>query len=289
MTALDGLLYMDSTSDNAGNVAITLTFASGTNPDIAQVQVQNRLQQAVPLLPQIVQQQGISVSKSQQQLSAGDRLRLRRRQHERRRHRRLSGDQRHRPGEPRRRGRRRAAVRRQVCHAHLARSRQAQCLRPDARRTSSAPFRRQNAQISVGQLGDCAVACRASSSTPPSPRSAACRRPNSSATSSCAATPMARRCGCATWRASSWGRPTTASTAQYNGKPASGMGVKLATGANALRTVRRRQGAARAACSRSFPRGLKAVHRLRHHPVRAQVDRGGGQDAARGDRCWCSW
>jgi multidrug efflux pump len=64
MTALDGLLYMDSTSHAAGDVAITLTFASGTNPDIAAVQVQNRLQQAVPLLPQIVQLQGISVSKS---------------------------------------------------------------------------------------------------------------------------------------------------------------------------------------------------------------------------------
>jgi multidrug efflux pump len=64
MTALDGLIYMDSTSDNAGNVSINLTFASGTNPDTAQVQVQNKLQQATPLLPQIVQLQGISVSKS---------------------------------------------------------------------------------------------------------------------------------------------------------------------------------------------------------------------------------
>jgi multidrug efflux pump len=64
MTALDGLIYMDSVSDNAGGVSINLTFASGTNPDTAQVQVQNKLQQAVPLLPQIVQQQGISVSKS---------------------------------------------------------------------------------------------------------------------------------------------------------------------------------------------------------------------------------
>jgi multidrug efflux pump len=64
MTELDGLLYMDSTSDSNGGVSITLTFASGTNPDIAQVQVQNRLQQAVPLLPQIVQLQGISVAKS---------------------------------------------------------------------------------------------------------------------------------------------------------------------------------------------------------------------------------
>jgi multidrug efflux pump len=63
MTALDGLLYIDSTSDNNGNVAIVLTFASGTNIDTAQVQVQNKLQQATPLLPQIVQQQGITVNK----------------------------------------------------------------------------------------------------------------------------------------------------------------------------------------------------------------------------------
>ena len=64
MTGLDGLIYMVSSSDNNGNVSIQLTFTSGTNPDIAQVQAQNKLQQAVPLLPQIVQQQGISVSKS---------------------------------------------------------------------------------------------------------------------------------------------------------------------------------------------------------------------------------
>jgi multidrug efflux pump len=64
MTALDGLIYIDSTSDNAGNVSINLTFASGTNADTAQVQVQNKLQQSTPLLPQIVQLQGISVSKS---------------------------------------------------------------------------------------------------------------------------------------------------------------------------------------------------------------------------------
>jgi multidrug efflux pump len=64
MTSLDGLLYMSSSSDSTGNVNIGLTFASGTNADIAQVQVQNKLQQAVPLLPQVVQQAGIRVSKS---------------------------------------------------------------------------------------------------------------------------------------------------------------------------------------------------------------------------------
>ena len=64
MTGLDGLLYMSSTSDAAGNVSLTLTFASGTDPDIAQVQVQNKLQPALALLPAIVQQQGLSVTKS---------------------------------------------------------------------------------------------------------------------------------------------------------------------------------------------------------------------------------
>ncbi len=63
-TALDGLIYITSTSDNNGNLSIVLTFRSGTNPDIAQVQVQNRLDQTKPLLPQIVQLQGISVSKA---------------------------------------------------------------------------------------------------------------------------------------------------------------------------------------------------------------------------------
>jgi len=64
MTGLDGLIYMSSVSDQKGNVTTTLTFASGTNPDTAQIQVQNKLQQAVPLLPQVVQQQGIGVTKS---------------------------------------------------------------------------------------------------------------------------------------------------------------------------------------------------------------------------------
>jgi multidrug efflux pump len=64
LNGIDNLIYMASTSDSAGAVSITLTFKAGTNPDIAQVQVQNKLQTAVPLLPQIVQQQGITVVKS---------------------------------------------------------------------------------------------------------------------------------------------------------------------------------------------------------------------------------
>ncbi|MDV3469780.1 multidrug efflux RND transporter permease subunit SmeE [Stenotrophomonas sp. C3(2023)] len=64
MKGLDGLIYFSSNSSANGMATITLTFAAGTNPDIAQVQVQNKLQLAMPLLPQEVQRQGINVAKS---------------------------------------------------------------------------------------------------------------------------------------------------------------------------------------------------------------------------------
>jgi multidrug efflux pump len=64
LNGIDHLIYMSSSSDSSGAVAINLTFKAGTDPNIAQVQVQNKLQLATPLLPQIVQKQGISVLKS---------------------------------------------------------------------------------------------------------------------------------------------------------------------------------------------------------------------------------
>jgi multidrug efflux pump len=64
MSGLDGLMYMSSTSDSSGTLQLTLSFENGTDADIAQVQVQNKLQLATPLLPQEVQQQGITVRKS---------------------------------------------------------------------------------------------------------------------------------------------------------------------------------------------------------------------------------
>ena len=51
LTGLDGLLYFQSSSSSRGQVAITATFDKGINPDIAQVQVQNKVQQAIPRLP----------------------------------------------------------------------------------------------------------------------------------------------------------------------------------------------------------------------------------------------
>jgi multidrug efflux pump len=64
MSGLDHLLYLSSNADDSGQATTTLTFAAGTNPDIAQVQVQNKLQLAIPLLPAQVQQGGIRVTKS---------------------------------------------------------------------------------------------------------------------------------------------------------------------------------------------------------------------------------
>jgi len=64
LTGIDGLLYFTTSSSSRGQVTISATFSKGTNPDIAQVQVQNKVQQAISRLPQQVQQQGLTVTKS---------------------------------------------------------------------------------------------------------------------------------------------------------------------------------------------------------------------------------
>ncbi|MEO6093528.1 MAG: efflux RND transporter permease subunit [Novosphingobium sp.] len=64
LTGIDGLLYFSSQSSNRGRADIAATFAKGTDPDIAQVQVQNKVQSALSRLPQAVQTQGVTVVKS---------------------------------------------------------------------------------------------------------------------------------------------------------------------------------------------------------------------------------
>ena len=64
LNGIDNLLYMNSTSDANGIAVITLYFKTGTDPDVAQVQVQNKVQLATPSLPQTVQQQGVIVAKA---------------------------------------------------------------------------------------------------------------------------------------------------------------------------------------------------------------------------------
>ena len=64
MTGLDKMLYMNSVADASGGAEVTLTFAPETNPDLAWSKVQNKLQLAMPALPDTVQKQGVTVSKS---------------------------------------------------------------------------------------------------------------------------------------------------------------------------------------------------------------------------------
>ena len=64
MTGIDNLMYMSSQSSNTGQASITLTFDAGTNPDEARQQVQNQLQSALRKLPQAVQSQGVTVNKT---------------------------------------------------------------------------------------------------------------------------------------------------------------------------------------------------------------------------------
>ena len=64
LTGIDGLIYFSATSSSSGSATITATFRKGVDPDIAQVQVQNKVQQALSRLPQQVQQQGLTVTKS---------------------------------------------------------------------------------------------------------------------------------------------------------------------------------------------------------------------------------
>src|SRR5512136_3056859 len=64
MTGLDKMLYMTATSDTAGISRLMLTFAPGTDPDLAWAKVQNKLQLAMSSLPDVVQRRGVMVSKS---------------------------------------------------------------------------------------------------------------------------------------------------------------------------------------------------------------------------------
>ncbi|MCC6861268.1 MAG: efflux RND transporter permease subunit [Bryobacterales bacterium] len=64
MTGLDRMLYMSATSDSSGGGRIELTFAPSVDPDLAWAKVQNKLQLAMPMLPEVVQRQGVMVAKS---------------------------------------------------------------------------------------------------------------------------------------------------------------------------------------------------------------------------------
>jgi multidrug efflux pump len=256
MTGIDGLLCMESSSSNNGSVTIKLTFVSHTNPDTAQVQVQNRLQQATPLLPQIVQQQGIVVSKSTPafmqvigfvsedgSLSAGD----------------ISDYVATTVVDPMSRVQ-------GVGSLQLFGSKYAMriWLDPDKLNTYSqtpadviAAIQAQNAQISVGQLGDLpSVAGQQLNATisalgrlrnPEQFRNIILR--SNSDGSTLRLGDVARvELGAADYTFSS----------SYNGHPACGIGITLATGANALKTAQGVE-ALLDKLKPQFPYGLKAI------------------------------
>jgi len=77
LQGIDHLRYFSSQSSSSGQVTVTLTFEQGTNPDTAQVQVNNKVQAALPLLPQEVQRQGVRVEKSSANFEGHSRNRAR--------------------------------------------------------------------------------------------------------------------------------------------------------------------------------------------------------------------
>ena len=68
INGVDNLLYFNSVSSSSGNVSISVVFKPGSDPDINQVNVQNRVSQALPMLPQVVSQQGVTVDKKSSSL-----------------------------------------------------------------------------------------------------------------------------------------------------------------------------------------------------------------------------
>ena len=209
MNGSPGLIYMESVAQANGTGPITLTFEPGTNPDLAQVDVQNRLTRATPRLPAAVTQQGVRVDKARSNFllftilssdnPAIDPIAL--------------GDYASRnvlPEIQRIAGRRPgAAVRHRARDAHLDRPGQAGRLQPVGGRRQRGDPRAERAGV-VGHDRRPAERCRARRSPPPSSSNGQLdRRSSSSATSCCAPTPTARRCGCATSRASSSAARTT--------------------------------------------------------------------------------
>ncbi|MGA0609273.1 efflux RND transporter permease subunit [Caldimonas sp. KR1-144] len=256
MKGLDGLMYMSSTSESSGTVSITLTFEAGTDPDIAQVQVQNKLALATPLLPEEVQRQGVQVAKartsflmvlgfvsedgSMNNIDLGDYVAANVQDVVSR----VNG-----VGEVQLFGSQ-YAMRIWLDPAKL----QTYKLTPS---DVSAAISAQNAQVSAGQLGglpalagqqlNATVTAQSRLQTPEQFRNIILRTASDGATvrlSDIAKVEI--------------GGESYDVIARYNGRPATGMGIKLATGANALDTANAVVKTVHE-LERYFPAGMKAV------------------------------
>ncbi len=256
MTGLDGLLYIASTSEGSGQSTITLTFDSGTDPDTAQVQVQNKLAVATPSLPAIVQTQGISVSKANPSFLmvigfvSGD----------------GSMDQRDIADYVR------ASVMDPISridgvgNVRLFGARYAMRIWLDPGKLDTykltpaeiiAAIRAQNAQVAVGQLGgtpavpgqqlNATITAQERLQTPEQFRAIVVRsRPDGS---------LLRLGDLARVEL---GAEDYSTVARYNGRPSAGIAISLATNANALATAQKTEALIRQ-MQPNFPQGLKAV------------------------------
>ena len=285
LTGVDNLLYFSSSSSSNGQVQITATFAPGTNPDIAQVQVQNKVQQALPRpaaggaaagrrRPEIAEQLPARSSRSTTTAAAT----------------RISTS----PTSSRASCRIRsracpASAQAQVFGAPYAMRIwldpfKLQQLQPDARRRAATPILAQNVQVSAGELGRAAGRSRASSSTRRSPRNRGCRRPSNSAQHRAEEQPpAARSCGCAMWRASSSARKSYAVVSRMNGKP--GVRHRDPACAGRQRAHDGRRGEGQGDGTRvDVPAGRQARLSRRQHDLHPLSIQRRDQDADRGDR-----
>ncbi|SHH87207.1 efflux RND transporter permease subunit [Pollutimonas bauzanensis] len=256
MKGIDGMDYMSSTSDSSGAMTITITFASGTDPDIAQVQVQNKLSVATPMLPQEVQRQGVVVTKSTANFlmvvglisedgsmtatDLGDYAVANLRDPMSR----VEG-----VGEV------------QVFGSQYA---MRVWLDPDKLHSYSlvpadvvAAIQAQNAQVSAGQLGAApSVAGQQINATITS--QSLLQTPRQFGEILLRSTPDGASLRLRDVARLEMGSESYDVLARYNGKPAAGMGFKLATGANALDTAEAIKTSI-GALEKSFPQGMKPV------------------------------
>jgi multidrug efflux pump len=241
---------MTSTSASDGSAQVNLVFRTGTNPDAAQVQVQNQLQAAMATLPQAVQQNGLTITKSSGSIfevvaftsddgsmdnfdvanfmesNIDDQIS------------RVNGV-----------GNIQPIGQEYAMRIWLDPEKMRQyALMPSDIETA---LQAQNTDVSAGELGG-QPACAASSWTPRSPRAAACRRPSSSRIVLKATNGGVVRL--ATWRRSAWAGNLRQHQHAF-GKPSASLGIELNAGANAIAVSK----AIDARCSSCRPTGRMAT------------------------------
>ncbi|MBE0568298.1 MAG: efflux RND transporter permease subunit, partial [Deltaproteobacteria bacterium] len=270
MNGIDHLRYMSSSSDSTGLVSVVLTFDAGTDPNIAQVQVQNKLQLAMPLLPQKVQQQGIQVVKSTRNylmivglVSEDGRMS----RHD------LSDYLAANVQEP-------ISRVTGVGEVNLFGSQYAMRIWLDPNRLSSygltpadarAAVQAQNAQVSAGQLGGAPYA-KGQQMTASITAQTLLKTPEEFDAILLRTNPDGSVVRLRDVARSEIGTESYGLESRYNGKPASGVAIRLASGANALETanaVRRKVDE----LSKFFPAGVKTIYPLDTTPfVRVSIE-----------------